>query len=225
MWIQVCYECLLIEVLQCTTTYVPQSHTHVRQIVWHLQNIVTVVQLSGMTLTQQITCIHTCIHKCIQQSVYNNDGWDMFRKVVMCTTTFSFTCVWFDTSVQNSPYDSVFGKRVRTYWESRGTPDYSQMNGFRVGIYIFLEKGNPHVSKDSFPCLLLALPSGCNLKSPYFPQISQFVSTKDVYLFCGNTINFHFFQSNGILWVSANMLHMKILLPYFIYIYIYIYAV
>ncbi len=37
-------------------------------------------------------------------------------------------------------YDSVFGKRVLTYWENRGTPDYNQMIGFMVGIenYIFL---------------------------------------------------------------------------------------
>ena len=36
--------------------------------------------------------------------------------------------------------DSVFGKRVLTYWENRGTPDHSQINGFMVGIenYIFL---------------------------------------------------------------------------------------
>ena len=26
--------------------------------------------------------------------------------------------------------DSVFGKRVLTYWENRGTPDYNQMNEF-----------------------------------------------------------------------------------------------
>ncbi len=29
-------------------------------------------------------------------------------------------------------YDSVFGKRVLTYWKNRETPDYSQMNGFMV---------------------------------------------------------------------------------------------
>ena len=46
--------------------------------------------------------------------------------------------------------DSVFGKRVLTYWENRGTSDYSKMNGFMVGIgyYIFLERGNPHLSKN-----------------------------------------------------------------------------
>ena len=50
-----------------------------------------------------------------------------------------------------SIYDSVFGKRVLTYWENRGTPDYSQMNGFMAGIedYIFLERGKPHLSKNT----------------------------------------------------------------------------
>ena len=45
--------------------------------------------------------------------------------------------------------DSVFEKRVLTYWENRGTPDYSQVNRFMVGIenYIFLERGKPHLSK------------------------------------------------------------------------------
>ena len=47
-------------------------------------------------------------------------------------------------------YDSVFGKRVLTYWENRGTPDYSQMNEFMVCIenYIFLERGKPHRFKN-----------------------------------------------------------------------------
>ena len=47
-------------------------------------------------------------------------------------------------------YDSVFGKRVLTYWENRGTSDYSHMNGFMVGIenYIFLERRNPHLSRN-----------------------------------------------------------------------------
>ena len=31
-------------------------------------------------------------------------------------------------------FDSVFGKRVLTYWENRGTTDYSQLNGFIVGV-------------------------------------------------------------------------------------------
>ena len=46
--------------------------------------------------------------------------------------------------------DSVFGKRVLTYWENMGTPDYSQMNVFMVGIenYIFLERGKPDLSKN-----------------------------------------------------------------------------
>ena len=41
---------------------------------------------------------------------------------------------------------SVFGKRVLTYRENRGTPDYSHMNGVIVGIenYIFLKRGKPH---------------------------------------------------------------------------------
>ncbi len=33
--------------------------------------------------------------------------------------------------------------------------------------------------------------------------------TKDVFLFCGNTSNFHFLQSNGILWVTSNMVYKK----------------
>ncbi len=46
-------------------------------------------------------------------------------------------------------YDSVFGKRVLTYWENRGTPDYCQMNEFMVCIenYIFLERGQLHLSE------------------------------------------------------------------------------
>ena len=32
---------------------------------------------------------------------------------------------------------------------------------------------------------------------------------KDVYLFFENITNFHFLQSNGILWVSSNMVYMK----------------
>ncbi len=46
--------------------------------------------------------------------------------------------------------DSVFGKRVLTYWENRGTPDYREMNGFRVGIenYIFLERRKPNLFKN-----------------------------------------------------------------------------
>ncbi len=47
-------------------------------------------------------------------------------------------------------YDSVFGKRVLTYRENRGTPDYSKMNELMVGIenYIFLKRGKPHLSKN-----------------------------------------------------------------------------
>ena len=46
--------------------------------------------------------------------------------------------------------DSMLGKRVLTYWENRGSPDYSQMNGFREGIerYIFLERVKPHLFKN-----------------------------------------------------------------------------
>ncbi len=35
-------------------------------------------------------------------------------------------------------YDSVLGKRVLTYWENRGNPDYSQINGFMVGTENFI---------------------------------------------------------------------------------------
>ncbi len=73
-------------------------------------------------------------------------------------------------------YDSVFGKRVLMYWENRGTPDYSQMNGFIEVIenYIFLERGNLIVLKMySFPWVL-AHPSGYNREFHYFPQISQY---------------------------------------------------
>ncbi len=47
-------------------------------------------------------------------------------------------------------YDSVFGKRVLTYWENEGTPDYNQINGLKVGIenYMFLERGKQHLSKN-----------------------------------------------------------------------------
>ena len=61
--------------------------------------------------------------------------------------------------------DSVFGKIVLMYWENRGTVDYSQMNGFMVGIenYIILEREKPHLSKMySFPWVSLAHPSGCD---------------------------------------------------------------
>ncbi len=46
--------------------------------------------------------------------------------------------------------DSVFAKRVPTYWENRGTLNYSQMNGFMAGIekYIFLEREKPNPSKN-----------------------------------------------------------------------------
>ena len=47
-------------------------------------------------------------------------------------------------------FDSVFGKRVLTYWENRGTPGCDQMDGFMIAIenYIFLERGKPHLSKN-----------------------------------------------------------------------------
>ena len=32
---------------------------------------------------------------------------------------------------------------------------------------------------------------------------------KDVFLFCGNTSNFRFLRSNGILWVTSNMVYKK----------------
>ncbi len=32
---------------------------------------------------------------------------------------------------------------------------------------------------------------------------------KDFFLFCGNTSNFHFLRSNGILWVTSNMVYKK----------------
>ena len=32
---------------------------------------------------------------------------------------------------------------------------------------------------------------------------------KDVYLISGKTFKFHFLRSNGILWVSSNMVYMK----------------
>ena len=41
--------------------------------------------------------------------------------------------------------DTVFGKRVLTHWKNSVTPDYSQMNGFMVGIE---EIGKPHPSKN-----------------------------------------------------------------------------
>ena len=61
--------------------------------------------------------------------------------------------------ITHCPIDSIFGKRVLTYWDNN---DYSQMNGFMEGIenYIFLEKGKPHLSINvySFQWVLLALP-------------------------------------------------------------------
>ncbi len=49
-----------------------------------------------------------------------------------------------------STNDSVFGKRVLTYWENRGNLDDSQMNVLIVpmGNYIFLERGRSHLSKN-----------------------------------------------------------------------------
>ncbi len=34
-------------------------------------------------------------------------------------------------------------------------------------------------------------------------------ASKDVYLISGKTSNFHLLRSNGILWVSSNMVYMK----------------
>ncbi len=47
-------------------------------------------------------------------------------------------------------YDSVFGKRVLIYLENRGTPEDSNMNGFRIGIenYTFSKRGKPHIFKN-----------------------------------------------------------------------------
>ena len=47
-------------------------------------------------------------------------------------------------------YDSVFGKRVLTYWENRGTLDNSHLNDYIVGVekYIFWEREKPHLSKN-----------------------------------------------------------------------------
>ncbi len=47
-------------------------------------------------------------------------------------------------------FDSIFGKRVLTYWENRGNPDYSQMNGFMVG--------SSFQKMYSFPWVLLPQP-------------------------------------------------------------------
>ncbi len=46
--------------------------------------------------------------------------------------------------------DSVFGKRVLTYWENRVNLDYHQMNLFTVTMenYIFLEKAEPKLSEN-----------------------------------------------------------------------------
>ncbi len=72
--------------------------------------------------------------------------------------------------------DSVFGKRVLTYRENRGTPDYSLMNGFMVVIanYIFLERGKSHLSKNVQFSIGTFSPSiwlysGIPLFSPNFP--------------------------------------------------------
>ncbi len=40
---------------------------------------------------------------------------------------------------------------------------------------------------------------------------------KDVFLFCGNTSNFHFLRSNGILWVTSNMEYKKNPAPWVAY--------
>ncbi len=51
-------------------------------------------------------------------------------------------------------YDSVFRvltyKRVLTYWENRGNPNYHQRNVFAVAMenYIFLERREPHLSEN-----------------------------------------------------------------------------
>ena len=70
-------------------------------------------------------------------------------------------------------FDSVFAKRVLTYWENRGTPIYTQMNEIIVGIenYTFLERGKPHLSKMySFLWILLTYPSVKISNSPIFPK-------------------------------------------------------
>ncbi len=48
------------------------------------------------------------------------------------------------------PYDSVFGKRVLTYWENRGTPDYSHLNEFIVGIEKYCQC---HFKTITFQCI------------------------------------------------------------------------
>ena len=57
------------------------------------------------------------------------------------------------TYIDNSKafsFDSIFGKRVLTYWENRGNPYYHQMNVFRVSMenYMFLERGESYLSKN-----------------------------------------------------------------------------
>ena len=52
-----------------------------------------------------------------------------------------FVSVCLFSPLEHASSDSVFGKRVLTYWENGGTPNYNQMKGFIVDIenYIFLE--------------------------------------------------------------------------------------
>ncbi len=78
-------------------------------------------------------------------------------------------------------YDSVFGKRVLTYWEHRGNLNYHQMNVFTVAmenyIYFWKEENLTFPKMYSFPRILWRHSCGCNLDFPYFLKISQYVST------------------------------------------------
>ncbi len=88
----------------------------------------------------------------IKQCLSTSKKYAFLLKVISLWIKVDFAISWRKVKIWlTSTNDSVFGKRVLTYWENRGTPDCSQMNGFMIGIenYIFLERGKPHLSKNA----------------------------------------------------------------------------
>ncbi len=75
-------------------------------------------------------------------------------------------------------YDSLWGERVLTYWERRGTPDYRQMNGFMVGTenYIFSER-RKKAQSIQFSLDTTGRSTWYQSGIPLIPNISLYIST------------------------------------------------
>ncbi len=67
----------------------------------------------------------------------------LFILVEVLVCTYTDISIW----LLQLTFDSVFGKRVLTYWENRGNLNLHQMNVFIVAMenYIFLERGESHL--------------------------------------------------------------------------------